>query len=294
MRISSFFIEQSIITLSAEKDLLKVEKQLPENIALLERMLRNDRKNKNLHIYAAQAYYSYAFAFIEDSNINRATSLYYQSYQHASAALALHGISSEDLQGRSSHLRNKTQLLTKDAVDALYWTAVSWAKVIEIKQPNILLFSQLHKTAILMEQVIKLDVTYHFGGPYLFFAVYYGGRPGYLGGNDFLAGIYFDRARNLNKNRLLIVDYLQAKYLNGRVNGEEIFNQRLQSIINAPDDLYPEQALMNAVAKQKASRLLKISHIGSDIIRLRQGRQKKAENHDNLLNFHNSRPVPYI
>jgi len=258
-RVSSFFIEDSIALLNAEKNLLKVKKQLPENIAQLENMLRNDDDNKNLHVYAAQAYYGYSFSFIEDNNRKQAIDLYYKSYNHAISALAYHGITPEDLKGKSPELKHKVKKLSKDAVDALYWTATSWAKLIEIKQPELLLFTQLHKTAILMDQVIKLDKAYHSGGAFLFFAVYYGGRPGFLGGNDYLSRKYFERARSFNKNRLLMVDFLQAKYLNGRLHGKEKYNQRLLGIINAPDDLYPEQALMNAVAKQKASILLKKS-----------------------------------
>ncbi|MCW8933260.1 MAG: TRAP transporter TatT component family protein [Gammaproteobacteria bacterium] len=255
--VTSLFIEDSITLLNAEKDLLKVKKQLPENIAQLENMLRNDNNNKRLHIYAAQAYYGYAFSFIEDNNKNQAIDLYYKAYNHAMSALTYHGITAKDLQGKSPGLQLKVDKLSKPAVDALYWTAISWAKLIEIKQPELLLFTQLHKTAILMNRVIQLDEAYHSGGAFLFFAVYYGGRPDFLGGNDYLSKKYFERARSFNKNRLLMVDFLQAKYLNGRLHGKEKYNQRLLSIINAPDDLYPEQALMNAVAKQKASILLK-------------------------------------
>lgn len=260
-RVSSFFIEDSIALLNSENDLSKVKKQLPKNIAQLEKMLGND-DNKNLHIYAAQAYYGYAFSFIEDNDKKQATDLYYKAYNHAISALSYHGITIKDLQGKSPKLKRKVKKLSEQAVDALYWTAISWAKLIEVKQPELLLFTQLHKTAILMEQVIVLDKAYHSGGAFLFFAVYYGGRPSFLGGNDHLSKKYFERARSFNNNRSLMVDFLQAKYLNGRLHGKEKYNQRLLSIINAPDDLYPEQALMNAVAKQKASVLLNnYSHI---------------------------------
>lgn len=221
VRFSSALIEHEISVLNQENDLKKVEFLLPKNITRLEQLLLIDQRNKNLHVYASQAYYSYAFAFVEDKNIKQAISLYKRSFQHAKAALELHGVSRSDLLGNSSHLRKKIGKLPKQAVDAIYWVALSWARLIEIKQPDILLLTQLHKTAILMQQVVRFDEAYQLGGPYLFFAVYYSGRSHYLGGNDFLAGQYFERARELNHNRLLIVDFLQAKYLNGRVNGKE-------------------------------------------------------------------------
>jgi len=256
-RISSLFIEDSIALLNTEKDLIKVKKQLPVNIAQLEKMLHHNDDKKNLHIYAAQAYYGYAFSFVEDSNKEQAIDLYYKAYKHATSALSYYNISTKDLAGQTPLLNQKVKKLSKNSVDALYWTAISWAKLIELQQPKIILFTQLHKTAVLMEQVIEIDESYQSGGAFLFFAVYYGSRPKILGGNDFLSKKYFERARTLNKNKLLMVDFLQAKYLNGRLHGKEKYNQRLRSIINAPDDLFPEQALMNAVAKQKATILLK-------------------------------------
>jgi TRAP transporter T-component len=256
--LTSNYIEDEIALLNREKDLEKVRKQFPDNIEHLERLITENRNNKELHVFAAQAYYSYAFSFIEDTDIHHARSLYYQAYSHAISALAWHGISRPDLLGKATHLSYKISTLKREAVAALYWSALSWAKIIEIEQPNLLLYLQLNKTAILMNQVIKLDDTYNLYGPYLFFAMYYYMRPSFIGSNDFIANKYFNRARALNHNRLLIIDFLQLKYSNGRIK-KETYTQRLQSIINAPVDLYPEQALMNAVAKQKALQLLSTS-----------------------------------
>ena len=257
-RLTADYIEHKIARLHVEKDLKKVQKQFPDNIEHLEQLIIENKNNKELHVFAAQAYYSYAFSFIEDTDIHHARSLYYQAYRHAISALAGHGISRSDLLGQATHLSYKISTLKKEAVAALYWSAICWAKIIEIEQPNLLLYLQLNKTATLMDQVIKLDDTYNLYGPYLFFAVYYYGQPSFIGGNDFTANKYFKRARELNHNRLLIIDFLQLKYSNGRIK-KETYTQRLQSIINAPDDLYPEQALMNAVAKQKALELLSAS-----------------------------------
>lgn len=253
MSVTEFFIERDIASLNAQTNLQKAKFQLSKNMLMLEQMITEDKQNKNLHIYAAQAYYSFAFAFLEDVDLNQAFAVYYQAYQHACAALALHNISAQDLSGKTTLLRQKVSLLTKDGVNALYWVAISWAKLIEIKQPNLLLLSQLHKTAILMKRVIELDETYFFSGADLFFAVYYSSLPVFLGGDNILALHYFDRARRYNKNRLLIVDYLQAKHMRQSKKA----SLYLKHIVNAPHDLYPEQALMNTVVKQKAKRLLK-------------------------------------
>lgn len=258
MRITSDYIKYKIEVLNRESDLVKVQQQLPKNINSLEQLIADNKQNKELRIYAAQAYYSYAFAFIEDNDKNHATWLYSQAYHHAKKALALHGISESNLQGSTKYLRQKIRSLRIDATDALYWTAISWAKMIEIKQPSFSYLVQFHKPAILMKKVIKLDDSYQYYGPYLFFAVYHAALPFYLGGSDSTAIKYFKQASSLNHNQLRIIDFLQLKYLSGS-RKKETYTQRLQKIIDAPVNKYPKHALMNAVAKKKASNLLTAS-----------------------------------
>jgi len=258
-RLSTFFIEQRIDALNRENDLERARHILPENIHLLEDMISTDRKNPRLHTYAAQAYYGYGFAFVEDAHPRQAISLYYKALAHGRQALAEYGITRELLNGNTRKLKLRVAQLPREAVAALYWTALSWARLIEIRQPDLISISQLHKAVILMERVLKLDAAYQQGGPYLFFAVYYS-RPSLLGGNRQLAEQYFERARRVSNNRLLLVDYLQARYLNGSVSGSKDLNHRLQRIIQAPENLYPEYALMNAVARQKAARLLSVDY----------------------------------
>lgn len=256
MQITTDYIKYKFELLKNESDLQKVREQLPQNIESLEQLISDNKENKELRIYAAHAYYSYTFAFIEDENINNATELYFKAHQHAKKALALHGITNLDLQGSSIELQKKLKPLKHDATDALYWTAISWAKLIQLNQPSLQYLVHLYKPAILMKKVIMLDDSYHYYGSYLFFAVYYAELPFILGGSDETSISYFNMARNLNDNRLLIIDVLQLKYLNSDMT-DETYNQKLQKIIDTPDDKYSEHALMNAVAKKKAVEMLK-------------------------------------
>lgn len=258
-RVSSLFIEHRVEALNRQNDLAAVKKKMLSDIGRLESMLAAGVNTEKLHIYAAQAYYSYAFAFIEDNHTGRAMRYYHRAYEHACLVLQLYGVSEKDLQGRSDRLSSQLAALPKHAVDGLYWTALSWAKLIELRQPDIISLTQLHKTALLMKQVISFDEHYNLAGPHLFFAVYYSVRPSYLGGDDRLAQQYFDQARRYNRSRLLLVDYLQARYL-GQGGSQPRYRRQLQKIIGAPDNLYPDQALSNAVAKKKAAILLAQGH----------------------------------
>jgi TRAP transporter T-component len=52
------------------------------------------------------------------------------------------------------------------------------------------------------------------------------------------------------------VDVMQAQYLERQRFDQDAFHRLLTGVKNAPDDLYPEQALANVIAKNKAMILL--------------------------------------
>ena len=60
----------------------------------------------------------------------------------------------------------------------------------------------------------------------------------------------------LHNFQRLIVDLLQAQYLERQRFDQSKFNSLLTRVIEAPEDLDPDLALMNQIAKRKAARLL--------------------------------------
>ena len=77
-----------------------------------------------------------------------------------------------------------------------------------------------------------------------------------LGGDFSRAEAEFRQAAKINDDKLLIVNLLQAEFLDRQRLDQQAFHQRLTAIIDAPDDLYPEMALANGIAKQRAAILL--------------------------------------
>ena len=77
-----------------------------------------------------------------------------------------------------------------------------------------------------------------------------------IGGNFEKSAKHFDRAREITNNELLMVDLLQAQYLSRQQMDREDFHRRLTKIIEAPEDLNPDLALLNQIAKRKAKLFL--------------------------------------
>lgn len=256
VRVSLIVMESKILALNHETDYEMVRDTLPENIEALENLLLRDSDNAELHIHAANAYYIYAFGFVEDIDRRRASDLYYRGLNHGKRALKNYGISNEMLNGPTDKLQQAVQQLDKNAIDALFFTALCWSKFIEMNAAQLLGMIQLHKVVILMQQVNELDDRHRMGGVHMFFGTYYGGRPPIMGGDFNKSQSYFEKARKQNQNKLLMVDYLRARYLLLQQGNRQAFHNSLTNIIHTSDNLLPEQALLNAIARKKASYLL--------------------------------------
>lgn len=258
VRASLPMIEGGVEAMNRETDLALAEAAIPANIKLLEGMLVSDPDNLTLHIYTAQAYYGYAYGFVEDQDRGRASRFYQRGLHHGLAALAALGIGQSDTLQLEAFQQRLAGLQKSDAsLSALFWTASCWAKWIDMNRDNPVGFAQLPKAVAMMEKVLEWDEGYYHGGPHLFFGVYYGSRAPMLGGDFQRSAAHFDQARSLTRGRLLIADLLQAQFLARQQFDREDFHQRLTRILKADKMIFPEMALANVIAQQKAARLLK-------------------------------------
>lgn len=257
VRASLPMIEGGIEAMNRETDLQLAEAAIPANIELMEGMIINDPGNITLRIYAVQAYYGYAYGFIEDRDRERASRFYLRGLRHGLAALerlGFHNPEAMTLEQFQASIAGVAR--SDDALAAMFWTSSCWAKWVDMNRANPASFAQLPKAVALMEQVLAWDEGYYYGGPHLFFGVYYGSRAPMLGG-DFKRSItHFDRAREITGGRLLIVDLLQAQFLERQRYDRASFHRLLTSVVRADEQLFPEMALANAVARQKAVELL--------------------------------------
>jgi len=250
-------IEGGMKALNREDDLQLAEAAMPANIELMEGMIINSPDNTELRNYAAQAYYGFAYGFVEDQNSQRAARFYKRGLNHALYNLHDSGITRQMLYGDLNKLQAKLNSLDEDDVAALFWAASNWAKWIDHNRDKAEAIADLPKTVMLMQRAIELDESFFMAGPHLFFAVYYGSRSPMLGGNFKLSAQHFNTARELNNDQLLMVDLLQAEYLDRQEFNQQQFHQRLKALVEKDTSAYTEISLINQIAKRKAKALLK-------------------------------------
>ena len=255
VRSSTPLIEGGIYAMNQETDLLLAENAIPTNINMLEGMIHIDPDNDSLRIYAAQAYYGLGYGFNEDNRPKRAVNFYMRGLKHGLHALAVNGY--KNIRTNSmEELEEMLKEMDDDDVGALFWTASNWAKWIDNNRDRSESLIELPKPTALMQRVLELDDTFYYGGAHMYFGVFYGGRSPMFGGDFEKSETHFDRAREITEDQLLVADLLQAQYLSRQKMDREDFHNRLTKIIEAPEDLNPDLALLNNIAKRKAKLLL--------------------------------------
>jgi TRAP transporter T-component len=255
-RTSVSIMDGNIDAMNRETDLVLAASAIPANIKLIEGLIIEDPHNPTLLVNAAQAFYGYAFGFVELDDPERADALYARGVQYGVRALRDLGFKPDLSRATPDELDGALGRLDKSAVAALFWTASNWAKQIDLNRTDPARIAQLGSAERLMNRVRELDPAFYYGGVHLFYGVYYGGRAPMLGGNYAKAEQAFAEARAVTGGKLLIVDVLQAEYLERQRLDVEAFNRLLSGVVDTPLGYFPEMALANQIARQRARVLL--------------------------------------
>ena len=255
-RSSVSIMDGSVDAMNRETDLDLARTAIPANLKLMEGLINEDPDNAELLTYAAQGFYGYAFGFVELDQPARAAALYARGYAYGKRALQALGLQLDLDHAGVDELEQALQGLGDKAVPALFWTASCWAKQIDLQRDDPARIAQLASSERLMRRVLQLQPDFYHGGVYLYFGVYYGGRSPLLGGDPQRAARYFEQARAVTGGRLLMVDVLQAEYLERQRLDRERFHRLLSRVVATPVGVFPQMALANQVARVRAERLL--------------------------------------
>ncbi len=254
-----------------EPDLDLAAQALAANLKLVEALLESAPEHPVLLLQAAQGFAAYAYAVAEkplaearrhtssdvDAHTRRTRALYHRGLQYG---LRLLSHKRTDWQQATSLdltiLEDRLQELSPQAVPALFWTAFCWGGVLNMARDALDTLTALPRFEALLTRLVELDETYFYGGPHLLLAVHYASRAPMLGGKPAQAKFHFERAAALSQGELLLVPLLEAEYYAVQNQDRAHFVKSLQHVLQASETLLPEQAFLNALAKQRAALLL--------------------------------------
>ena len=253
-----------------ETDLELVEQAIPSNLKMIEGILEVTPDNPDLLFLACYSYTQYAFGFIEEKidiadkayNFEKKKKLILKAVDYYERAI-MYGLKlisqthknyPSILDKDPDRLALTLQSFTEREIPVLFWTAYAMVSIINLRQNEPAQLAKLPNVELMMQRILSLDENYFFGGAHMFYGAYYGGRPKMLGGDPEKAKQHLLRAIEISEGKYLIPKFLLAKYYAVQAQDRDLFEKTLHEIIQAPSDLFPEQALANQLAKRNAER----------------------------------------
>ncbi|MDA0999843.1 MAG: TRAP transporter TatT component family protein [bacterium] len=257
VRSTTSILEDSVAALSAETDTIHAQEASASLLVMLEGLILSDKGNRTLLQLSTQAYGSYAFGFLEETAPARARRFYLRGRNHGLNSLLQRSRLAAAMKSGIPELKKALSNLDKSDLPLLFWTAYCWSGWINLSRDNPDALADLPRVEAMMARALEIDPGYYFGGPDLFFGVYYGGRSKLLGGDPGKAKLHFERSIAQSGGRFLMAKVLYARYYAVQTQNRDLFIRLLKETIAAPRRTLPEQALANALAKERAKALLK-------------------------------------
>ena len=238
-----------------QSDLRVVREGMPAYLMLIDGMVEAVPDNDRLLITAAQAYASFASAFIEEADAEYARALYVKAKTYALRALELRGLKNP-VSKPFEAFEQALNRLDRDDVPYMFWTATCWGSWIRLSLGSMAAVAELPRVEALMKRVLMLDEEFYFGGPHLFMGIWFASRPKIAGGDLTRAQHHFQKALEFSRGTFLMTQVYYADQYARKTFDRKLFVATLQNVLETPVDTIPQLTLLNTVAHNKAKEML--------------------------------------
>ena len=236
-------------------DLRVVREGMPAYLMLIDGMIEAVPDNARLLITAAQAYASFASAFVEDTDTEYARTLYEKAKKYALRALERRGLKNPASKPFDA-FEEAVSRMNQDDVPYMFWAATCWGSWIRLSLGSMAAMAELPRVEALMKRVLVLDEEFYFGGPHLFMGIWFASRPKIAGGDLTRAQHHFQKALEFSQGKFLMTQVYYADQYARKTFDRKLFVATLQNVLETPVDKIPNLTLLNTVAHKKAKKLL--------------------------------------
>lgn len=250
-------LENTKVAAFASNDIRTFNAATPSNLLLLEGLIRTEPANGKLRVTASMLYFSYAFTFDDPADAGYASMLYAKGLDHARAHLFRNKKVRSSWDRPFDEFVEGTKSIAARDVEPAVWAVANWSQIIALNLDSTQVLVQIPRLIALLDRVIEIDGDYFEGLPHMIMGSLHAFRPPLMGGDPEASRESFEAAFGVSEEKFLLASYFYAKFYCHRVQDAEEFETRLRYVLDQPEDIMPEYRLLNAIAKQKAVRLLK-------------------------------------
>lgn len=256
--------------LEEDQDVLASEASGLTMIKMVESFLYSSPNNKTLNILLARSYANYAQGFLEWNmlkyegvdekqfkiNEERAIRFYERGKDLGLKVLNRKSSFKNALNSDLDSFKKSLGSFGRKDVPLLFWTAMNWGSLINLKKDSPIAIAQFPKVEAIMQRVMTLDENYFYGGPNLFFGYSYGSRPPMFGGDPTKSKQHFEKAIKAYGGKFLLGKVYYAQSYAIQNQDPNLYTQVLNEVLSADAAALPEQRLANELAKLRAQWLL--------------------------------------
>ncbi len=243
-----------------EEDTELAKEAVASNLKMLDGLLLQDTDNSRLQLLGGEAFFSYAFGYVETNikpqalSSERASKLYLRGLEAASKKIGGERLFfDKDL----SAFEKECKGVSKKLLPHYFWSVLNFAAWVNLNKSDLKALQNMSKVEIVGKILIKKDPEYFYGGGHLLLAMYYAGKPAQLGGMMDLSRDHFEKCLKIHERRMLLALLFYAQYYTTATQDSKLFDALLSEIQAFDVNSFPEQRLSNQIAKEKALELLK-------------------------------------
>lgn len=241
-------------SLYRQKDIKLVEDGAPAYLLLVEALIDSKPNDKNFLMMGIQMFTAYSSAFVKDQERSK---IFTEKTKTWAIMLLRTYPKFKQYERSEFDLYVKwVDTIQKNDVPYVFWAANSWLMWIISNFDNVEAAIDLPKAKAVIDKIYKMDSSYYYGAPHLFYGLYYCILPEYIGGNLNKAKEEFDKALSYSQDKFLMTKVYLAQYYYKAKNDKENFKKSLKEVINADLEKYPDLRLLNSFAKKYAEELL--------------------------------------
>jgi hypothetical protein len=238
-----------------QSDLKLIREGMPAYLMLIGGMVAAVPDNERLLITAAQAYASFASAFVQEEDPEYARALYAKARYYALSALQQIGFKNP-VASEFDSFEKTLQALGKKDVPYIFWAASCWGNWISLNQRSMEALAELPRVELMMKRVLELDEGFYYGGAHIFMGVLEASRPKIAGGDLNKAQNRFLKAIELGHGKFLMTFVYYADYYAKKKFDKALYVSTLETVLKTPADIMPDLTLLNTVAQARAKVML--------------------------------------
>lgn len=226
--------------------------------------------NESYKTLLAKNYANYAFGFLEnklykyegvdperyETTLTRTKDFYTRGRDYGLSVLKKQGGFERALTEDMETFEKAVNKISRNKMAPLFWTAFAWGGIINWSKDDPTAIVELGRVERMMARAAEINNTFFYGGPHLFYGVYYGSRPAMLGGDLEKSKQNFEQAVGLTSERFLFAKVLYAQFYCVQAQDSALFHQLLGEVRQADPNILPEQRLANILAQDRANTLL--------------------------------------